>query len=60
MEQLTTLDAGFLQAEDSDRHASLAIGALVVLEGATAMRLAPTRTTPLVKYGRRSLCMIRS
>ncbi|WP_046302386.1 MULTISPECIES: wax ester/triacylglycerol synthase family O-acyltransferase [unclassified Mycobacterium] len=33
MEQLTTLDAGFLQAEDSDRHASLAIGALVVLEG---------------------------
>lgn len=33
MEQLTTLDAGFLQAEDSDRHASLAMGALVVLEG---------------------------
>lgn len=33
MEQLTTLDAGFLQAEDSDRHASLALGALAVLEG---------------------------
>ncbi len=33
MEQLTTLDAGFLEAEDSDRHISLAIGGLVVLEG---------------------------
>ncbi len=33
MEQLTTLDAGFLEAEDSDRHSSLAIGGLVVLEG---------------------------
>lgn len=33
MEQLTTLDAGFLEAEDSDRHTSLAIGGLVVLEG---------------------------
>ena len=33
MEQLTTLDAGFLEAEDSDRRISLAIGGLVVLEG---------------------------
>jgi diacylglycerol O-acyltransferase / wax synthase len=33
MEQLTTLDAGFLQAEDSDRHVSLAIGAISVLAG---------------------------
>ncbi|HET9876483.1 MAG TPA: wax ester/triacylglycerol synthase family O-acyltransferase [Mycobacterium sp.] len=33
MEQLTTLDAGFLEAEDSDRHVSLAIGGLVLLEG---------------------------
>ena len=33
MEQLTTLDAGFLQAEDSDRHISLAIGAVAVLAG---------------------------
>lgn len=33
MEQLTTLDAGFLEAEDSDRHVSLAIGALSILEG---------------------------
>jgi diacylglycerol O-acyltransferase len=33
MEQLSTLDAGFLQAEDSDRHVSLAIGALSVLAG---------------------------
>ena len=30
MEQLTMLDAGFLQAEDSDRHVSLAIGAIAV------------------------------
>ncbi len=33
MEQLKTLDAGFLHAEDSDRHASLAIGGLAILEG---------------------------
>ena len=33
MEQLTMLDAGFLHAEDSDRHVSLAIGALSVLAG---------------------------
>lgn len=33
MEQLTVLDAGFLEAEDSDPHASLAIGVLAVLDG---------------------------
>ena len=33
MEQLTVLDAGFLEAEDSDPHVSLAIGAIAVLEG---------------------------
>ena len=33
MEHLTTLDAGFLHAEDSDRNANLAIGGLAVLEG---------------------------
>jgi len=33
VEQLTTLDAGFLEAEDSDRHVSLAIGGLAVMEG---------------------------
>lgn len=33
MERLTTLDAGFLQAEDSDPHVSLAIGAVAVLVG---------------------------
>lgn len=33
MEQLTTLDAGFLEAEDSDRHVSLAIGCLAVIDG---------------------------
>ncbi len=33
MEQLTTLDAGFLAAEDADRHVSLAIGGLAILEG---------------------------
>ncbi|MGH3532137.1 MAG: hypothetical protein ACRDSX_09455, partial [Mycobacterium sp.] len=33
MDQLTTLDAGFLKAEDSDPRVSLAIGGLLVLEG---------------------------
>lgn len=32
MNHLTTLDAGFLKAEDVDRHVSLAIGALAVIE----------------------------
>ena len=31
--RLSALDAGFLEAEDSDRHASLAFGAVAVLEG---------------------------
>ena len=33
MQQLTTLDAGFLEAEDSDRHVSLAIDGMAVIEG---------------------------
>lgn len=33
MEQLNTLDAGFLMAEDSDRHVSLAIGGIAIVEG---------------------------
>ncbi len=33
MEHLSTLDAGFLEAEDSDRHVSLAIGGISVVEG---------------------------
>jgi diacylglycerol O-acyltransferase len=33
MEQLTTLDAGFLHAEDSERLFSLAVGAVAVLAG---------------------------
>jgi diacylglycerol O-acyltransferase len=33
MEHLTTLDAGFLEAEDSDPHVSLAIGGVSVIEG---------------------------
>lgn len=33
MEHLSTLDAGFLEAEDSDPHVSLAVGGLSVIEG---------------------------
>ena len=32
-DKLTPLDAGFLEVEDADSHASLAIGALVIAEG---------------------------
>lgn len=32
-DQLTTLDAGFLQLEDTDRHVSLAIGGVAILAG---------------------------
>ncbi|MCW2562413.1 MAG: triacylglycerol synthase, partial [Mycobacterium sp.] len=35
MEQLNTLDAGFLMAEDSDRNVSLAIGGIAIIEGST-------------------------
>lgn len=34
MDQLKTLDAGFLMAEDSNRHVSLAIGAIAIIDGA--------------------------
>ncbi len=33
MERLTTLEASFLEAEDADRHLSLAIGALAIIDG---------------------------
>ena len=33
MEHLTTLDASFLQAEDSDSHVSLAVGGVSIMEG---------------------------
>lgn len=33
VERLTSLDAGFLEAEDSDRHVSLAMAALSIIEG---------------------------
>jgi diacylglycerol O-acyltransferase len=33
VEHLTSFDAGFLEAEDSDRHVSLAMGALSIIEG---------------------------
>ncbi|MGO9155043.1 wax ester/triacylglycerol synthase domain-containing protein [Mycobacterium sp.] len=33
MEHLSTLDAGFLETEDSDPHVSLAIGTVSVIEG---------------------------
>jgi diacylglycerol O-acyltransferase / wax synthase len=33
MEQLTTMEASFLEAEDADRHLSLAIGTLAVIDG---------------------------
>jgi diacylglycerol O-acyltransferase / wax synthase len=33
VEQLTTLDAGFLMAEDSDRNVSLAIGGIAIVDG---------------------------
>lgn len=35
MERLTALDASFLQAEDSDPHVSLAVGAVSIIEGPT-------------------------
>jgi len=46
MEQLTTLDAGFLHAEDSDRYVSLAIGALAVAR-LTVLRAGHWRSTPV-------------
>ena len=33
MDHLSTLDAAFLEAEDSDRHVSLAVGGVSVIEG---------------------------
>ena len=33
MDHLSTLDAAFLEAEDSDRHVSLAVGGVSVIDG---------------------------
>jgi diacylglycerol O-acyltransferase len=33
MEHLSALDAGFLEVEDSDRHVSLAVAGLSIIEG---------------------------
>ena len=33
MEQLTTIEASFLEAEDADRHVSLTIGTLAIIDG---------------------------
>lgn len=38
MEQLTTMEASFLEAEDADRHLSLAIGALAIIDGPSPRR----------------------
>jgi hypothetical protein len=46
MEAVTALDAGFLHAEDSDRHVSLAIGALAVAR-LTALSAGHWRSTPV-------------
>jgi diacylglycerol O-acyltransferase len=46
MESLTTLDAGFLEAEDSDPHVSLAIAAVAVMDGPL-----PERDSLLVAIG---------
>jgi diacylglycerol O-acyltransferase len=37
-EHLSTLDAGFLEADDSDRHVSLAVGGISVIEGPLPIR----------------------
>ncbi len=44
MDQLTALDAGFLQTEDSDSRVSLAIGGLAVLEGPMPDHISLTTT----------------
>ncbi|MGV0723858.1 wax ester/triacylglycerol synthase family O-acyltransferase [Mycolicibacterium elephantis] len=54
MERLSTLDAGFLQAEDSDPHVSLAIGGLSVIEGPM-----PDDDSLAVGLGRRMLAVPR-
>ena len=44
MEQLTTLEAGFLEAEDADRHVSLVIGTPAVIDGPLPEQAALTAT----------------
>jgi diacylglycerol O-acyltransferase / wax synthase len=44
MEQLTTMAASFLEAEDADRHLSLAIGALAIIDGPIPGREKPIAT----------------
>ncbi|MFN8041830.1 MAG: wax ester/triacylglycerol synthase family O-acyltransferase [Mycobacterium sp.] len=58
MERLTTLDAGFLHAEDADRHVSLAIGGLAVMAGPapdheSTMRTFVQRVAACPRFGQR-------
>jgi WS/DGAT/MGAT family acyltransferase len=56
MERLSTLDASFLQAEDSDPHVSLAVGGVSIIEGPPPdydefIRLVSDRTTDIPRCG---------
>jgi len=58
MNQLTTLDAGFLEVEDADRHVSLAIGGLAIVEGpapdqASLMAALAQRVRACPRFGQR-------
>ncbi|BBY07376.1 WS/DGAT/MGAT family O-acyltransferase [Mycobacterium noviomagense] len=55
MEHLGTLDAGFLMAEDSDRHVSLAIGGIAIVDGSppddrTFKRILAERITAIPRF----------
>jgi WS/DGAT/MGAT family acyltransferase len=55
MEHLTTLDASFLQAEDSDPHVSLAVGGVSIIEGpppdyADLLELVADRTQGIARF----------
>lgn len=54
MEQLTVLDAGFLEAEDSDPHISMAIGAVAILDGPM-----PEADVVTAVLAQRALCVPR-
>jgi diacylglycerol O-acyltransferase len=54
MDRLTALDAGFLDAEDADRHVSLAVGAVAIVDGP-----APDHDEVLAVIGERILATPR-
>jgi diacylglycerol O-acyltransferase len=64
VEQLTTLEANFLETEDADRHLSLVIGTLAIIDGPMPERqrlsaMLSERISAVPKQSHRALRLVK-